>query len=56
MGDFSVVVKEIKCILRQLEAVGENLEFAKLQLLLEDKFLRWVLEKIFQAGYTDEST
>ena len=56
MGDFFVVVKEIECILRHLEALGENLEFTRLEFVLEDKFPGWVFEKISQANYVDDST
>ena len=56
LRNFCLVVKEVECLLRQLEALGEDLESARLEFVLEDKLPGWVLEKLSQAKYANEGT
>uniref|UniRef100_A0A1I7VLA8 Transposase n=1 Tax=Loa loa TaxID=7209 RepID=A0A1I7VLA8_LOALO len=46
--NWKTVVEAIERILRQLEAIGENLEYSNIETAIESKLLGWKLNKVYQ--------
>ncbi|MCP9257663.1 Pao retrotransposon peptidase family protein [Dirofilaria immitis] len=46
--EWRVTVENIERILRQLEAMGENLEQSSIEIIIESRLPAWILEKIYQ--------
>ncbi|VIP00126.1 Uncharacterized protein BM_BM17143 [Brugia malayi] len=47
--EWKVTVKATERILRQLEAMGENLEQSSIEIIIENKLPTWILEKTKNA-------
>ncbi|MCP9265020.1 Pao retrotransposon peptidase family protein [Dirofilaria immitis] len=48
--EWRMTVGSIERILRQLEAMGENLEQSSIETIIESRLPAWILEKIYQQG------
>ncbi|MCP9259939.1 Pao retrotransposon peptidase family protein [Dirofilaria immitis] len=46
--EWRVTVESIERILRQLEAIGENLEKSSIEIIIESRLPTWILKKIYQ--------
>ncbi|MCP9261007.1 putative Reverse transcriptase [Dirofilaria immitis] len=46
--EWRVTVESIERILRQLEAMGENLEKSSIEIIIESRLPAWILKKIYQ--------
>uniref|UniRef100_A0A1I7V663 Uncharacterized protein n=1 Tax=Loa loa TaxID=7209 RepID=A0A1I7V663_LOALO len=49
------IIESIERILRQLEAIGENLEHSSIETVIESKLPGWVLDKVYQQNGDDDT-
>ncbi|EJD74137.1 hypothetical protein LOAG_18504 [Loa loa] len=52
--EWKVIIEAIERILRQLEAMGENLEQSSNEIIIENKLLAWILNKVDQQKEKQE--
>ncbi|VDN00209.1 unnamed protein product, partial [Onchocerca ochengi] len=52
--EWKTKVEAIERILRQLEAMGENLEQSSIEIIIENKLPAWILDKIYQQKEEQE--
>ncbi|VDK89594.1 unnamed protein product [Onchocerca ochengi] len=52
--EWITTIENIERVLRQLEALGENLVHTSIETSIEGRLLRWILEKVYQQKETDK--
>lgn len=46
--EWKIIVEATERILRQLEAIGENLEQSNIEIIIENKLPAWILDRVYQ--------
>ncbi|VDO11137.1 unnamed protein product, partial [Brugia timori] len=46
--EWKITVEAIERILRQLKAIGENLEQSSIEIIIENKLPAWILDRVYQ--------
>ncbi|KAK6102944.1 hypothetical protein QQG55_10500 [Brugia pahangi] len=51
--NWKIIIKEMERVLRQLEAIGENVEQPTIETIIESKLPNWILNQVYQQKEED---